>query len=298
MATRRRAFIRASPPCTLDCRGAADHFAATQDARSTGMKKQSVILRLATTIVLALILGPILIIVLYSFSSAESLVFPPPGLTLRWFHEFFVIAEMRSAFILSLVLALVAASASGVLGLLGAVYVSRRTGAWVNVLQTLFMAPLVFPTVILGLALLLLYRQLGIGTLPGLLIGHVVVCLPYAFRSVLSVLQSFDTALEEAGQSLGAGPMRSFLLITVPIIWPGILSAWLFGFIVSFGELNAALFLTGPGVTTLPIETFSYLQFQGSQLVVAAASTIQVLMIIVLLTVAAKFVGVKRVVQR
>jgi putative spermidine/putrescine transport system permease protein len=160
------------------------------------------------------------------------------------------------------------------------------------------MAPLVFPTVILGLALLLLYKKLGIGTLPGLLIAHVVVCLPYAFRSVLAVLQSFDTALEEAGQSLGAGPVRSFLLITVPIIWPGILSAWVFGFIVSFGELNAALFLTGPGVTTLPIETFSYLQFQGSQLVVAAASTVQVLIIIGLLAIAAKFVGAKRVVQR
>lgn len=262
------------------------------------MRKQSIVLRLVTAIVLALILGPIAIIVMYSFSAAESLVFPPPGFTLRWFHEFFVIGEMRKAFVLSLVLALVAASVSGVLGVLGAVYVSRRTGAWVNVLQTLFMAPLVFPTVILGLALLLLYKQLGIGTLPGLLIAHVVVCLPYAFRSVLSVLQSFDIALEEAGQSLGAGPVRSFLLITVPIIWPGILSAWLFGFIVSFGELNAALFLTGPGVTTLPIETFSYLQFQGSQLVVAAASTIQVLIIIVLLAVAAKFVGAKRVLQR
>jgi putative spermidine/putrescine transport system permease protein len=261
------------------------------------MKRESIVLRLVSAVVLALILGPIAIIVVFSFSSADSLVFPPPGFTLRWFQAFFAIDEMRGAFVLSLLLALVAATLSGVLGVLGAVYVSRRRGAWTNVLQMLFMAPLVFPTVILGLALLLLYKQLGIGTLPGLLIAHVVVCLPYAFRSVLSVLQSFDTALEEAGQSLGAGPIRAFMLITVPTIWPGILSAWLFGFIVSFGELNAALFLTGPGVTTLPIETFSYLQFQGSQLVVAASSTVQVLVIVGLLAVAARFVGGKRVVR-
>jgi putative spermidine/putrescine transport system permease protein len=262
------------------------------------MKRQSIYLRLVSAVVLALILGPIAIIVVFSFSSADSLVFPPPGFTFRWFQAFFAIDEMRSAFILSLLLALVAATISGLFGVLGAVFVSRRRGAWSNVLQTLFMAPLVFPTVILGLALLLLYKQLGIGTLPGLLIAHVVVCLPYAFRSVLSVLQSFDTAFEEAGQSLGAGPVRAFLLITVPIIWPGILSAWLFAFIVSFGELNAALFLTGPGVTTLPIETFSYLQFQGSQLVVAAASTVQVVVIVLVLGLAAWVVGGKRVVQR
>ena len=256
------------------------------------------LIRLITAIVLVLILGPIAIIVLYSFSSADSLIFPPPGFTLHWFHDFFAIAEMRAAFILSLVLALLAATLATVLGLLGAVFVARRSGWWSNGLQLLLMAPLVFPTLILGLALLLLYRQLGIGTFPGLLIAHIVVCLPYTFRSVLSGLQSFDLSLEEAGQSLGAGPIRSFMLVTVPIIWPAIMSAWLFAFIVSFGELNVALFLTGPGVTTLPIETFSYLEFQGSQLVVAAASTVQIVVIILLLWLATKLVGAKRITQR
>jgi putative spermidine/putrescine transport system permease protein len=115
---------------------------------------------------------------------------------------------------------------------------------------------------------------------------------------VLTSLQSFDATLEEAGQSLGAGPVRSFMLITLPIIWPGVLSGWLFAFVVSFGELNTALFLTGPGVVTLPIEIFSYLQFQGNQLVVAAASSLQVLIIILVLVVAERLVGAKQIVQR
>jgi putative spermidine/putrescine transport system permease protein len=133
---------------------------------------------------------------------------------------------------------------------------------------------------------------------PGLFIAHVVICSPYAFRAALTSLQSFDTALEEAGQSLGAGPVRSFFRITLPIIWPGVLSGWLFAFVVSFGELNTALFLTGPGIVTLPIEIFSYLQFQGSQLVVAAASALQVLVIVLTLVVAERLIGAKRIVQR
>lgn len=262
------------------------------------MKAGNFLLRLVTGIVLVLILGPILIILLFAFSSADTLVFPPPGLSLRWFGEFFGIAEMRQAFVLSLVLAFASATLAGMLGLLAAVYASRRRGWLSNVLQMLFMAPLIFPTIILGLALLLLYRTMGVTTLPGLLIAHVVVCLPYAFRTIVAALQGFDTVLEEAGQSLGAGPVKSFILITMPIVWPAILSGWLFAFIVSFGELNAALFLTGPGVVTLPIEIFSYLQFQGSQLVVAAASALQVLIIILILVLAERIVGAKRIVQR
>jgi putative spermidine/putrescine transport system permease protein len=111
---------------------------------------------------------------------------------------------------------------------------------------------------------------------------------------VLTSLQSFDFALEEAAQSLGAGPLRSFVRVTLPVIWPGLVSGWFFAFIVSFGELNTALFLTGPGRTTLPIEIFAYLQFQGSQLVIAAASTLQVALIVVLVLVIERLVGFAR----
>jgi putative spermidine/putrescine transport system permease protein len=262
------------------------------------MKLGSFFLKLVTGIVLVLTLGPILIILLFAFSSAETLSFPPPGFSLRWFREFFALAEMRNAFVLSLGLAFVSACLAGLLGMLAAIYASRRSGWLASLLQMLFMAPLIFPTIILGLSLLLLYRTIGIGTLSGLLIAHVVVCLPYAFRSIVAALQGQDGTLEEAGQSLGAGPIRSFVLITLPIIWPAILSGWLFAFIVSFGELNAALFLTGPGIVTLPIEIFSYLQFQGSQLVVAAASALQVLIIIVILIAAERILGAKRIVNR
>jgi putative spermidine/putrescine transport system permease protein len=262
------------------------------------MTGSSAIAKLAIAVALVLIIVPILVVVGVAFSSSDFFYFPPPGLSLRWFREFFANDALMQAFRLSIVLALTAASAATVLGVMAALYVSRRKGGLANSLQLLFMAPLVFPTIILGLALLIYFKTLGVGVLQGLAIAHAVVVLPYAFRSALAALQSFDPILEEAGQSLGASPAMTFLLVTLPNIWPGVLAGWLFGFVVSFGELNTSLFLTGPGVTTLPIEIFSRLQFEGSQLVIAAASAVQVGLIMLLVLVIERIIGLARIVQR
>jgi putative spermidine/putrescine transport system permease protein len=252
------------------------------------------VLGLVAFVAFLLILGPIAVIVIVAFSPTDFFRFPPPGLSLRWFEEFFRLPNMRAAFLLSLELALGAASLATLVATMGALATARRKGALGGFLQGLFLAPLVFPTIILGLALLLFYRSLGIGTLPGLVLAHVLVGSPYCFRAVLTSLQAFDFTLEEAAQSLGAGPFRTFFRVTLPVIWPGLVSGWFFAFIVSFGELNTALFLTGPGRTTLPIEIFSYLQFQGSQLVIAAASTLQIALILLLVLAIERIVGLAR----
>jgi len=262
----------------------------------TRMPTAGSVLRAAATLVaFALIVVPILIVVLAAFSPSDYFQFPPPGLSIRWFIEFFRLDNMRSAFALSVELALASATIATILGTLAALYLARRGGMLANILQSLFVAPLVFPTIILGVALLLLYKTIGMPVFSGLLLAHCVVGMPYGFRTVLASAQGLDPSLEEAGQSLGAGPLRTLVLVTLPLIWPGVLSGWLFAFIVSFGELNTALFLTGPGVTTLPIEIFSYLQFQGSQLVIAAASSIQIALIVILVAVVERSVGIARI---
>jgi putative spermidine/putrescine transport system permease protein len=238
-----------------------------------------------------LILGPTVVVVIVSFSAGETFAFPPPGLSLRWFVEFFAADNMTGAFLFSLRVGATSAIAATVLATLAARFVVRQRGAASGALQSLFTAPLVFPAIILGLALLLFYRTINLGGPNGLILAHVLIGMPYAFRLILASLQNFDLALEEAAQSLGAGPIRTFFLVTLPIIWPGILSGGLFAFIVSFGELNVALFLTGPGFTTLPIEIFGYLQFPGRQLIIAAASTMQVALIVVLALTIERLVG-------
>jgi putative spermidine/putrescine transport system permease protein len=251
----------------------------------------------ATVLAFVLIIVPILIVVVAAFSPNDYFEFPPPGLSLRWFVEFFRLENMRNAFALSLELALLAATLSTLLGTLAALYLARRRGAAAAFLQSLFLAPLVFPTLILGVALLLMYKTIGMPVFPGLLLAHCIVGMPYGFRTVLASAQALDPALEEAGGSLGAGPLQTLLLLTLPLIWPGVLSGWLFAFIVSFGELNTALFLIGPGLTTLPIEVFSYLQFQGSQLVIAAASTLQIALIVILVAVIERVIGLGRIIR-
>jgi len=250
---------------------------------------------LATIVAFALIVVPILIVVVAAFSPNDYFQFPPPRFSIRWFVEFFGLVNMRNAFLLSVELALASATIATILGTLAALFLARRRGAVNALLQSLFLAPLVFPTIILGVALLLLYKTIGMPVFAGLLLAHCVVGMPYGFRTVLASAQALDPALEEAGQSLGAGPLRTLLLVTLPLIWPGVLAGWLFAFIVSFGELNTALFLTGPGITTLPIEIFSYLQFQGSQLVIAAASSVQIALIVILVAVIERVVGIARI---
>lgn len=251
----------------------------------------------ATAVAFPLIIAPILIVVIAAFSPTDYFQFPPPGLSLRWFVEFFRLDNMRNAFALSLQLALLSATIANVLGTMGALFLARRRGVMAGLLQSLFLAPLVFPTIILGLALLLMYKTIGLPVFPGLLLAHCVLGMPYCFRTALASVQALDPSLEEAGQSLGAGPVSAFFLITLPLIWQGVLSGWLFAFIVSFGELNTALFLSGPGLTTLPIEIFSYLQFQGSQLVIAAASTLQIALIVLMVAGIERMVGIGRIIR-
>jgi putative spermidine/putrescine transport system permease protein len=245
-----------------------------------------------------LVIGPIAVVLLTAFSSSEFFAFPPPGFSLRWFVTFFETESMRTAFLRSIEIALCAGLAATILGTMAALFVARRSGWAASLLQALFLAPLIFPAIVFGLALLLFYKLIGgMPEFPGLVIAHTVLGMPFVIRAVSASVLAVDPALEEAGQSLRAGPLRTFALITFPLIWPGILSGAMFAVILSFGELNTALFLTGPGVTTLPIEIFSYLQFQGGQLVIAAASAVQIGLIVVVILIMERLIGLRRIVR-
>jgi putative spermidine/putrescine transport system permease protein len=226
---------------------------------------------------MVLVVLPIVLVAVTSFSSDDSFQFPPRGLSVQWFARFFKTPNLTAALLLSFEIAFVSATVATCLGFMAAIgsvrTASRRLSA---LLQAGFLAPLVFPTIVLGLSLLIFYRLVGLNLTIGLVMAHITVSFPYAFRLIHSELQTFDFGLNEAASSLGASPLRGVFYVMLPIVWPGLLSGWVFGFIVSLGELNTSLFLTGPAFTTLPIEMFSYLQFEGAQLVIAAASTMQI----------------------
>jgi putative spermidine/putrescine transport system permease protein len=254
--------------------------------------------RLLGAVVIALyvfLLAPIVIIVLAAFNAGEYLTFPPQGFSLRWFIKFAESGPFIRAFLFSLQLAAYATVISVVLGTAAALFVVRYAPQRVkDALRLLMISPLQLPAILTGIALLVFYYAIGLGTrgMSGLLIGHVLVCMPYVFMNVTSVLIGFDRSLEEAASSLGAGSWSVFRRITLPLIKGGVISGAVFSFITSFDQFPISLMLTGVGTTTLPIQLFDYLRFSFDP-TAAAVSTISIVMTVVLVWLTERLVGLE-----
>jgi putative spermidine/putrescine transport system permease protein len=169
-------------------------------------------------------------------------------------------------------------------------------------LNTLLLAPLVVPGVVLGTSLYVFQIETEIATgLPflgsfwGLVAGHTLVVIPWIVRLVTANLEGTDRTIEEAAQNLGANPWVTFYRVTLPAIRPGIVAGALFGFVTSFGNLEMSLFLVGPGRTTLPIAILQYLEWKIDP-TVAAASVIQIVLIGAAMLITDRYVKLSRVV--
>jgi len=201
---------------------------------------------------------PIAILVIYSFN-ASRLVTVWGGWSLEWYRELLADGAMLESAWVSVRVALISATAATMLGTLAAVALARGGRFRSRLLFTgLLYAPLVMPEVITGLALLLLFVAIeldrGFWTIT---IAHTSVTMCFVAVVVESRLLTFDRSLEEAAMDLGASPLRSFLLVTLPLIRPAIATGFLLAFTLSLDDLVIASFTTGPGATTLPIRIYS-----------------------------------------
>jgi putative spermidine/putrescine transport system permease protein len=242
------------------------------------------------------LLLPLLIVVVASFSPTQSNTYAISQASLRWYREFFASDGFMNAFKFSLWLAAVASASATLIGFVTAYGIVRFLGRAREVGQALAMLPMMVPHILISLSLLLLLTQLPIPELSALLVGHVLICLPFTIAGIIASLESVDPDLEAAAHTLGAPRWRVLVEVTIPLIAPGVLSALIFAFIVSFGDVYIALFLSGPGTTTLPIEIFSYIQWESSP-VVAAITTIQIVLIIVFGLVIERLVGLRTVMR-
>src|SRR5690606_35011441 len=162
--------------------------------------------------------------------------------------------------IFSFRLAVVVTIIATVVGTLAAMYIVRYSRRFRAGLQLLMISPLPVPSILTGIALLIFFyaTDLGTGSFTNLVIGHTLVCLPYVFLTVSTVLVGFDRSLEEAARSLGAGPLTTFFRVTLPILKSAIVSGAVFAFIISFDEFSISLLLSGVGSTPLPVQLFDY----------------------------------------
>lgn len=240
--------------------------------------------------VMAFLLAPIVVVLIEAFNDSELMSFPPQGFSLRWFQAFFANAEFMGSLWLSLQLALIAAAISTALGAMAGLALAR-SGARSASLQTVLLSPLYVPRVLVGLALLLAFAWLNIsGSLLGLILGHVLITMPYATRTVVVGMRAVEPSVEEAARMLGATRVQTFRLVTLPIIRSALMSGFIFALIISFSDIYLALFISGPQSITLPLRLFTFMEWDQSPLV-AAASAVQIVLILSVILVAGRLFG-------
>lgn len=251
---------------------------------------------------LAYILTPLFFVTWLAFFAQEIPSFPPEGYSLRWFAAIPANDRFLSGFILSLQVAVTATMIGLVVAVPAALCLVRFRFRGREALNSLLLLPLVVPGIVLGMALYVFHVETEIntglpilGSLGGLIAGHVLVVIPWTVRLVTASLQGLDRSIEEAAQSLGANRWTTFRRVTMPSILPGIVAAALFGFVSSFGNLEMSLFLVGPGRTTLPIAILQYLEWKIDP-TIAAVSVLQILVIATAMLVTDRFVKISRVV--
>jgi putative spermidine/putrescine transport system permease protein len=255
-----------------------------------------VIMRVLAIVSLVLLLAPVVVVILAGLNSGDHLTFPPDGLSLRWVVAFFRSGAFLPAYLFSLLLALCTMFFSTILGTMIALVLARNEFPGKQMARAFFMAPLMLPGIVLGLALYLFYLSSGLGltrTMPGLVIGHVLVTCPYVIGTVNASLVGFDKSYEEAARSLGAGPLKTFRIITLPIISPGIIAGSVFSFIVSFGQFDVSLFLTPPDYNPLPIALYSSLRYTFEP-TAAAAGIFAIFLVVISMLITARLTNLRK----
>ena len=217
--------------------------------------------------------APLIILIIQSFTAESYLAFPPPSYGIRWYKEVLTSEDWLNSITLSLTIAAVATPLSLVLGTMAAFALDRGPKKLKHGLQTIMIAPMVLPHIVLGLGLFKMALQLDIDdSMLAYIPAHLTITIPFVIISVGASLQTFEQSLEEAARSLGANRFWAVWYITLPIIQPALIAGGIFSFIISFDEFIITFFLT-TFQRTLPIEMFSTLMYQVKPSI-AAVSTL------------------------
>jgi putative spermidine/putrescine transport system permease protein len=233
--------------------------------------------RVLAHIVYVLLVLPILVVLGASLTAGSYIRFPPDGLSVRWYQAMFHDGDMVHGIWLSMEIALVAVAFALLIGTLAALYLSRLGPRSQNVLASLFLSPLSVPLVLTGFAMLVLFTQFRLVNMLGLIIGHIVVTVPYVLRTVMASLSLTDPFVPQAAAILGARPWQVFWHVILPILRPGLIAGGLFTFLASFNNVTISIFLSVPGASPLPVVIFNRMENLAEPSSAAAASVAIVL---------------------
>lgn len=255
----------------------------------------SPLLRVYILVAIAFLLLPIVVILPLAFSANPAMVYPLSGLSLKWFAAALSRPAFIEAFFLSVRLAIVATSISLAFGGLAAYALTRYQFPGRNIYVALFMSPLIIPAIVIAIALTMVMSQLGLlRSFWGLVIAHVIMTMPFTIRVLSASFHEIDRSMEDAALLLGATPLKMFWHVILPLLRPGLIAAAIFSGIISFDEFTVTLFISGPGLYTLPIEIFNYVEFRSDP-TVAAMSAMLVAFTCAAILVIEKIIGLEKV---
>ncbi|MGE5172100.1 MAG: ABC transporter permease [Rudaea sp.] len=246
-----------------------------------GQRAARVALACVTALVLVFLVAPIAVIVPLSFSSGSFFYYPLPGLSLRWYRDFFTSSFWLPSVWNSLIVGTSATLLATLLGTLAALGLWRARFPLRGLLLALLISPMVVPVVIVAVGVYFAFAPLGLNDgYAGLILAHTALAVPFVVITVLATLSGFDPTLLRAAASLGASPVPAFRRVMLPLILPGVLAGSVFAFATSFDEVVVALLIAGPGQRTLPRQMFAGIN-ENISLTIAAAATLLIALSIV-----------------
>jgi putative spermidine/putrescine transport system permease protein len=244
-----------------------------------------------TVLVFMFLVGPLIIVLGAALSDTTYLTFPPQGLSLRWFENIFAIDAFRRTIFTSLQIALLSTSIALIIGIPAAYALIRYRIQLPGWLSTLFVLPVLVPELVLGFSLLKnVAVQFNSPVYFSLLFGHALLVLPYVIRVISASLASFDFSIEEAAISLGSPPLRTFFTILLPNVRSGVIAAFILAFITSINDVSISIFLTGPGLSTLPIQLLAHME-QFFDPTVASVSVLLMLLTVAVMAIVERTLG-------
>jgi putative spermidine/putrescine transport system permease protein len=248
----------------------------------------------ATIIAMVFLIAPTIIVLITSLTASESLKFPPSGLSLRWYYALLDADQMQRAAWNSLIIACWTTVIAVVLGTGASLAIARSRSKWLRACDLLFMSPLLLPALAYGFAALVYINKLGFSpSIPLLVLGHVVVCVPFVLRTTIASLSQLDPSLLDASCSLGGSQWMTFRRVTLPLIAPGLGAGAFLAFMASFDNVPVSLFLADERTEVLPIHLWQQID-SNLDVRTAAASGLIVIFTLALMLIVERMVGLTR----
>jgi len=248
-------------------------------------------------VVVVFLITPLVITVVVSFTSSSIYTLPPPEWSFKWYQALGRKSGLTDAVWLSVNLALTSTAISLLLGTAAAMAVVRGQFRGKEAIATFAVSPLMMPGLVVGVAMLQFFRELGFrDAYFGLLLGHVVITLPFVMRTLLAALETFDFSLVDAARTLGRSYPGAVIKVLAPNLAPAFLTAGLFAFLASMDNYPISIFLTDARNKTLPIKMLQYLEEQPDPTIAAISSGL-ILLALIALFIGSRTVGLNRMIQ-